>query len=689
MQIDTRKLKKLIIKAIPYVAFSYVGNLIGFAYRTAEGDGFQEKLLPFMSNLGVAFARIIPSLHPFDILFGLVLAGIMRLVLYVKSKNRKKFRQGEEYGSAVWGGEKDIEPYMDLSCPENNVILTKTESLTMGKPSAPKFARNKNILVIGGSGSGKTRFFVKPNLMQMHSSYVVTDPKGTVLVECGKMLERGRPKRVNGKIVYQKTHDGKYKKDDKGKYIPVYEPYKIKVFNTIDFAKSMHYNPFAYISRKNREKDILKFVEVLIKNTSSSQQPSGDDFWVKAEKLLYTAYIALIFAMYPEDQWNFETLIDMINNSECREDDEEFKNAIDIEFEIVECWLNHTNHDDPDVMADYGDVFEAEPDAEQRRMGAFALKQFKAYKLAAGKTAKSILISCSTRLAPFAIDEVLEITSYDELHLDKLGDELSALFIIISDTDATFNFLVAIMYSQLFNLLCTKADNSPGGKLDYHVRCLLDEFANIGEIPQFEKLIATIRSREISASIILQAKSQLKAIYKDNADTIEGNCDTMLFLGGKEKSTLKEISESLGKETIDSFNTSTNRGQSESYGMNYQKLGKELKSQDELAVMDGGKCILQVRGVRPFFSDKFDITRHKQYPMLLDDNPAQEFNIENYVSDRREMRLKLRKEASFMGYGVDMTNAGQEVTTVSAKETDNADTAISEETEEKEIYVGF
>lgn len=688
MQIDTRKLKKLIIKTIPYVAFSYVGNLIGFAYRTAEGNGFQEKLLPFMSNLGVAFARIFPSLHPFDLLIGLVLAGVMRLVLYIKSKNRKKFRQGEEYGSAVWGGEKDIEPYVDLSCPENNVILTKTESLTMGKPSAPKFARNKNILVIGGSGSGKTRFFVKPNLMQMHSSYVMTDPKGTVLVECGKMLERGRPKRVDGKIVYQKTPDGKYKKDDKGKYIPVYEPYKIKVFNTIDFAKSMHYNPFAYISKKNREKDILKFVEVLIKNTSS-QQPSGDDFWVKAEKLLYTAYIALIFAMYPEDEWNFETLIDMINNSECREDDEEFKNSIDLEFEIVECWLNHTKHDDPDVMADYGDVFEAEPDAEQRRMGAFALKQYKAYKLAAGKTAKSILISCSTRLAPFAIDEVLEITSYDELHLDKLGDELSALFIIISDTDATFNFLVAIMYSQLFNLLCTKADNSPGGKLTYHVRCLLDEFANIGEIPQFEKLIATIRSREISASIILQAKSQLKAIYKDNADTIEGNCDTMLFLGGKEKSTLKEISESLGKETIDSFNTSTNRGQSESYGMNYQKLGKELKSQDELAVMDGGKCILQVRGVRPFFSDKFDITRHKQYPMLLDDNPEQEFNIENYVSNRREMRLKLPKRERFSAYGVDMTNAGQEVTTVSAKEKDKAGTAISEETEEKEIYVGF
>lgn len=478
MQIDTRKLKKLIIKAVPYVAFSYVGNLIGFAYRTAEGDGFQEKILPFMSNLGVAFARIFPSLHPFDLLFGLVLAGVMRLVLYVKSKNKKKFRQGEEYGSAVWGGEKDIEPYMDLSCPENNVILTRTESLTMGKPSAPKFARNKNILVIGGSGSGKTRFFVKPNLMQMHSSYVVTDPKGTVLVECGRMLQRGRPKRVDGKIEYRRDDKGNYLKDKKGRYIPVYEPYKIKVFNTIDFAKSMHYNPFAYISKKNREKDILKFVEVLIKNTSSSQQPSGDDFWVKAEKLLYTAYIALIFAMYPEDQWNFETLIDMINNSECREDDEEFKNAIDIEFEIVECWLNGTKHEDPEVMADYGDIFETKPDAEQRRLGAFALKQFKAYKLAAGKTAKSILISCSTRLAPFAIDEVLEITSYDELHLDKLGDELSALFIIISDTDATFNFLVAIMYSQLFNLLCTKADNSPGGKLTYHVRCLLDEFAN-------------------------------------------------------------------------------------------------------------------------------------------------------------------------------------------------------------------
>ena len=669
MQVNSKKLKKLIIKAIPYVAFSYVGNLIGYAYRTAEGSGFQEKLMPFMSNLGTAFAKVFPSLHPYDLLFGLIVAGIMRLVIYVKSKNRKKFRQGEEYGSAVWGTAKDIEPYMDSSCPENNVILTQTEYLTMGKPSAPKYARNKNCLIIGGSGSGKTRFFVKPNLMQMHSSYVVTDPKGTVLVECGKMLERGRPMRdESGKVMYTT--------DKNGKKQPIYQPYKIKVFNTIDFAKSMHYNPFAYISEKNREKDILRFVEVLIKNTSSTQQPSGDDFWVKAEKLLYTAYIAFIFAVYPEEEWNFETLIDMINASECREDDEEFKNAIDLEFEVLEHWLNDTRPDDPEVIEEYQDLFETTPEAEQRRLGSFALKQFKAYKLAAGKTAKSILISCSTRLAPFAIDEVLEITSYDELQLDRLGDELSALFIIISDTDATFNFLVAIMYSQLFNLLCTKADNSPGGKLKNHVRCLLDEFANIGEIPQFEKLIATIRSREISASIILQAKSQLKAIYKDNADTIEGNCDTLLFLGGKEKSTLKEISESLGKETIDAYNTSENRGQSQSYGLNYQKLGKELKSQDELAVMDGGKCILQVRGVRPFFSDKYDITRHKQYYMLSDDNPEQEFNIEKYVSDQKAMRLKLSKGERFTEYDVDMTSVKQEVT-------------ISDAPDEKEMYVGF
>ena len=682
MQINTRKLKKVILKSLPYVIFAYAGNLIGYAYRTAEGNGFQEKILPFMSNLGVAFAKVFPSLHPLDILFGLVLAGVMRLVLYVKSKNKKKFRQGEEYGSAVWGTEKDIEPYMDLSTPENNVILTKTESLTMGKPSAPKFARNKNILVIGGSGSGKTRFFVKPNLMQMHSSYVITDPKGTVLVECGHLLARGRPLRNSeGRIVYQRDGKNGLKKDKNGKPMPVYEPYNIKVFNTIDFSKSMHYNPFAYISERNREKDILKFVEVLIKNTSSSQQPGGDDFWVKAEKLLYTSYIALIFTLYDEDERNFETLIEMINGSECREEDETFKNAMDIQFGMLETWLDgqfpseeeideaiekekekSEGSDDNSEEAEESESkfkFEAKaydeyrkmchmtPQSEQQRLGAFALKQYKAYKLAAGKTAKSILISCSTRLAPFAIDEVLEITSYDELHLDMLGDELSALFVIISDTDATFNFLVAIMYSQLFNLLCTKADNSDGGRLQYHVRCLLDEFANIGEIPQFEKLIATIRSREISASIILQAKSQLKAIYKDNADTIEGNCDTTLFLGGKEKTTLKEISESLGKETIDSFNTSNTRGQSESYGLNYQKLGKELKSQDELAVMDGGKCILQLRGVRPFFSDKYDITRHKNYCLLSDDNPKNEFDIEKYVSEKKRMHKSFSVSETF------------------------------------------
>lgn len=479
MQINTKKLKKLILSNLPYVIFAYAGNKIAFAYRVAEGSGFEEKLMPFMSNLGVSFAKIFPSFHPIDILFGLALAAVMKVVLYIKSKNRKKFRQGEEYGSAVWGAEKDIEPYMDNSDADNNVILTKTEFLTMGRPSSPKYARNKNILVIGGSGSGKTRFFVKPNLMQMHSSYVVTDPKGTVLVECGNLLKRGRPKKdENGKIVYRKDAKGKVLKDKKGNPVPVYEPYKIKMFNTIDFAKSMHYNPFAYISKKNREKDILKFVEVLIKNTSSSQQPSGDDFWVKAEKLLYTAYIALIFTMSPESEQNFETLIDMINASECREDDEEFKNAIDLQFEFLDYWINDSFPDDYELSENYDDIKECTPTEEQKRIGAFALKQFKAYKLAAGKTAKSILISCSTRLAPFAIDEVLEITSYDELHLDKLGDELSALFIIISDTDATFNFLVAIMYSQLFNLLCTKADNSKGGKLKYHVRCLLDEFAN-------------------------------------------------------------------------------------------------------------------------------------------------------------------------------------------------------------------
>ena len=631
---DSRKIKKFVLNNLAYVIFGYAGNIICFAFRTAEGKDVSEKLLPALNNLGTAFAHIIPSFHPVDLLVGIAVGVVMKFVMKMRAANKKKFRQGTEYGSAVWGTEKDIEPYMDFKEKDNNVILTQTEGLTMGKPSHPKYARNKNILVIGGSGSGKTRFFVKPNLMQMHSSYIVTDPKGTVLIECGKMLERGRPVR-----------------DEKGNVS--YQPYRIKVFNTIDFGKSMHYNPFAYISKNNREKDILKFVDVLIKNTQSSQQNGGDDFWVKAEKLLYTAYIAMIFTINPPEEQNFETLIEMINSSECREDDETFQNAIDRLFAFIECWINDDFPNDMEISNEFQEMKANQPNEEQKRLGAFACKQYHAYKLAAGKTAKSILISCSTRLAPFAIDEVLEITSYDELGLDKLGDELSALFVIISDTDATFNFLVAIMYSQLFNLLCTKADNSEGGKLNYHVRCLLDEFANIGEIPQFEKLIATIRSREISASIILQAKSQLKAIYKDNADTIEGNCDTTLFLGGKEKSTLKEISESLGKETIDSFNTSNTRGQSESYGLNYQKLGKELKSQDELAVMDGGKCILQLRGVRPFFSDKFDITKHKHYHLLLDDNPKAKFDIAAFVRKREKRYLTLKSTTKVDVYKTD------------------------------------
>lgn len=631
---NSKKIKKAILNWLPYVIFGYAGDMIAYAYRISEGNGLSEKMSPFLDNLGTAFSRIVPSFNPMDLLVGAAVAAVMKIVLYIKSKNKKKFRNGEEYGSARWGSEKDIEPYMDLKDKSNNVILTQTESLTMGKPSHPKYARNKNILVIGGSGSGKTRFFVKPNLMQMHSSYIVTDPKGTVLIECGKMLKRGRP-------TGQKDKNGK----------TIYEPYNIKVFNTIDFSKSMHYNPFAYISEKNREKDILKFVDVLIKNTSGNQPNNGEDFWVKAEKLLYTAYIAMIFATSPEEERNFETLIDMINMSECREDDEEFKNAVDRHFEMMEWWINGTIPDElPEEYEQYEDFRHLEPPEDVVRIASFAIKQYKSYKLAAGKTAKSILISCSTRLAPFAIDEVLEITKYDELGLDKLGDELSALFVIISDTDATFNFLVAIMYSQLFNLLCTRADTNDGGKLKYHVRCLLDEFANIGEIPQFEKLIATIRSREISASIILQAKSQLKAIYKDNADTIEGNCDTTLFLGGKEKSTLKEISESLGKETIDSFNTSNTRGQSESFGMNYQKLGKELKSQDELAVMDGGKCILQLRGVRPFFSDKYDITKHPNYKFLLDDNPKMKFDIADYVSKRSKHKMDIPPDKEITEY---------------------------------------
>ena len=649
MRINTRKLKKYLLPNIPYIIFAYAGDKFACAYRLAEGKTFGDKLLPMLTNLADVFAQPLPSFHPMDLLIGLLFAAVMKFIMYIKAKNRKKYRTGREYGSAEWGAEKAIEPFMDQKDFENNIILTRTEFLSLGRPAHPKYARNKNILVIGGSGSGKTRFFVKPNLMQMHSSYIVTDPKGTVLVECGRMLQRGRPtgrKNKNGKMIY--------------------EPYRIKVFNTIDFTKSMHYNPFSYISAEHREKDIIKFVEVLIKNTNGNKPSGGDDFWEKAEKLLYMAYIAMIFTFYPEEERNFETLIDMINASECREDEEDFKNAMDVQFEFLECWINdefpddseHTESsdhatDDPEQENSPKEHFSeyyqeirknCRPTKEQVRLGTFAIKQYKSYKLAAGKTAKSILISCSTRLAPFAIDEVLEITSHDELGLDKMGDELSALFIIISDTDTTFNFLVAMMYSQLFNLLCTRADTSPGGRLKYHVRCLLDEFANIGEIPNFDKLIATIRSREISASIILQAKSQLKAIYKDNADTIEGNCDTLLFLGGTEKTTLKELSEMLGKETIDSMTTSQNRGQSESYGTNYQKVGKELMAQDEIAVMDGGKCILRVRGVRPFFSDKFDITSHRQYEMLLDKNPDMEFDIAKFIKERRDHKSNLSKD---------------------------------------------
>ena len=569
--------KKLILMNLPYILAGYFCDKIAWLWRVSPGSDASDKMMAAMNGMNDLFSNPLPSFFPKDLLVGIVGGVALRLVVYFKAKNAKKFRQGVEYGSARWGNAKDIEPYVDPVF-ENNVILTETERLMMsGRPKQPKYARNKNILVIGGSGSGKTRFFVKPNLMQMHSSYVVTDPKGTVLVECGKMLLK------NG--------------------------YKVKVLNTINFKKSMHYNPFAYI---RSEKDILKLVNTIILNTKGEGQQSGEDFWVKAEKLYYTALIGYIWYECVEEEQNFTTLLDMINASEAREDDEEFKNPVDLMFDELE---------------------EREPDH-------FAVKQYKKYKLAAGKTAKSILISCGARLAPFDIKELRDLTSYDELELDMLGDEKTALFVIISDTDDTFNFIVSIMYTQLFNLLCDRADDVYNGRLPIHVRCLLDEFANIGQIPKFEKLIATIRSREISASIILQSKSQLKAIYKDNADTIEGNCDTTLFLGGKEKTTLKELAEVLGKETIDLYNTSDTRGTSQSYGLNYQKTGKELMSQDEIAVMDGGKCIMQLRGVRPFFSNKFDITKHKQYHLLSDYDEKNAFDIEKYVKNLYHAKLR-------------------------------------------------
>ncbi len=573
--------KKLVLMNLPYVLAGYFCDKIAWLWRVSPGQDASAKMMAVMAGMEDLFSNPLPSFYPKDLLIGAGCGIALRLVVYFKAKNAKKFRKGVEYGSARWGNAKDIEPYMDSEF-ENNILLTQTERLMMsGRPKQPKYARNKNILVIGGSGSGKTRFFVKPNLMQMHSSYVVTDPKGTVLVECGKMLKKGG--------------------------------YKIKVLNTINFAKSMHYNPFAYL---RSEKDILKLANTIIVNTKGEGQQSGEDFWVKAEKLYYTALIAYIWYEAPEEEQNFAMLIDMIDASEAREDDENFKNAVDLLFdELAEKDPNH-----------------------------FAVRQYAKYKLAAGKTAKSILISCGARLAPFDIKELRDLMEYDDLELDTLGEQKTALFVIISDTDATFNFVVSIMYSQLFNLLCDKADDVYNGRLPVHVRMLLDEFANIGQIPQFEKLIATIRSREISASIILQSKSQLKAIYKDNSDTIEGNCDTTLFLGGKEKTTLKELEDILGKETIDLYNTSDTRGTSQSYGLNYQKTGKALMSQDEIAVMDGGKCIMQLRGVRPFFSDKFDITKHGRYKELSDYDQKNAFDIEKYVKHLQVMKVTLNTE---------------------------------------------
>ena len=584
-------IKKLLILNLPYILMGLFATNFGEAWRMAQGADASQKALSLISVLPVALASWWPSLHPLDLLVGICCGGGLRLAVYLKSKNAKKYRHGMEYGSARWGTHEDIAPYVDPVF-QNNVILTKTESLTMNsRPKDPKTARNKNVLVIGGSGSGKTRFWLKPNLMQMHSSYVVTDPKGTILVECGKMLQRGTPKMRpklgkdhqpirdrHGNPVYETV------KDKNGKV--VYEPYRIKVLNTINFKKSMHYNPFAYL---HSEKDILKLVTTLIANTKGEGK-AGDDFWVKAETLLYCALIGYIHYEAPVEEQNFATLIEFINAMEVREDDEEFKNPVDLMFDALEA--EKPNH--------------------------FAVRQYKKYKLAAGKTAKSILISCGARLAVFDIAELREVTSYDELELDTLGDRKTALFLIMSDTDDSFNFLISMCYTQLFNLLCEKADDVYGGRLPVHVRCLIDECANIGQIPKLEKLVATIRSREISACLVLQAQSQLKAIYKDNADTIIGNMDTSIFLGGKEPTTLKELAAVLGKETIDTYNTGESRGRETSHSLNYQKLGKELMSQDELAVMDGGKCILQLRGVRPFLSDKYDITKHPNFKYTAD-----------------------------------------------------------------------
>ena len=563
-------IKKFLLPNIPYVFIALFATKLGQAWRLAPGMDFSGKALHLMEGFAAAFQSALPSFHPIDLCVGVAAALLIRLAVYVKGKNAKKFRKNLEYGSARWGKPEDIAPYVDPKF-ENNVILTQTERLMMSnRPKDPKTARNKNVLVVGGSGSGKTRFFIKPNLMQLHSSYVVTDPKGSIAVECGKLMLR------NG--------------------------YKVKIFNSINFKKSHHYNPFAYI---HSEKDILKLVTTLIANTKGDGK-SGDDFWQKAETLLYTALIGYIHYEAPEEEQNFATLIEFINAMEVREDDETFENNVDLAFKEL----------------------------AQREPNHFAVRQYKKYKLAAGKTAKSINISCGARLAPFDIQELREITMYDELELDTLGDRKTALFLIMSDTDSTFNFLISMIYSQLFNLLCEKADDVYGGRLPVHVRCLIDECANIGQIPNLEKLMATIRSREISACLVLQAQSQLKALYKDNADTIIGNCDSSIFLGGKEPGTLKELNQALGKETIDTFNTGESRGREVSHSLNYQKLGKDLATIDELAVLDGGKCILQLRGVRPFLSDKYDITRHPNYKYLSDANPRNAFDIEKYLSTR-------------------------------------------------------
>ena len=588
----TGKLKKALLPNLPYLLFAWLFDKLCQAVRLAPGTDASEKLLCIAQGFTEAFSSLWLSLHPLDLLLGVAGAALVRLAVYLKAKNAKKYRRGVEYGSARWGRPEDIAPYID-PVPDWNIPLTRTESLTMtSRPKDPKTARNKNILVIGGSGSGKTRFFVKPSLLQMHSSYVVTDPKGQLLRETGKLLAHGGPKR---------DENGKPVRDKHGKV--VYEPYRIKVLNTINFSKSMKYNPLAYV---RSEKDILKLVNVIIANTKGDGEKSSEDFWIKAERLLYCALIGYIWYEAEPEEKNFITLLELINACEAREDDETYKSPVDILFD---------------------ELAQAQPEH-------FAVKQYVKFKMAAGKTLKSILVSCGARLSPFDIKELRDIMTEDELELDTMGDRKTALFLIMSDTDTTFNFVIAVLQSQLFNLLCDKADDLYNGRLPVHVRCLLDEFANIGQIPNFDKLIATIRSREISASIILQSQSQLKTIYKDAADTIVGNCDVTLFLGGKEKSTLKEISELLGKETIDSLSQSENRGAQTSHGLSYQKLGKELMTQDEIAVMDGGKCILQLRGVRPFFSDKYDLTKHPRYKYLSDADKKNVFDVERYMKRR-------------------------------------------------------